>query len=68
MSSKPSRRKSEAQERKKSLEEQLARAKADLQRESLLERVWIELGPYTPHLSRELRHELQDYFGFDDSE
>jgi hypothetical protein len=35
---------------------------------SLLEDIWLELGPYTPHLSIDLRYRLQDHFKFDDSE
>lgn len=34
----------------------------------LLNDIWLELGPYTPHLSTELRYRMQDLFQFDDSE
>lgn len=50
------------------LKEQLAALEAQLTTEELLEKIWMELGPYTPHLSNELRYKLQDHFGFDDSE
>jgi len=36
--------------------------------EKLLEEIWIELGPYTPHLSSELVRKLRHRFEFDDSE
>lgn len=34
----------------------------------LLREIWLYLGPYTEHLSPELRTKLQTYFSFDDSE
>ena len=34
----------------------------------LLEDIWRELTPYTPHLSTELLIRLQRHFDFDDSE
>lgn len=34
----------------------------------LLEDIWRELGPYTPHLPTELLIRLQQHFDFDDSE
>jgi hypothetical protein len=42
--------------------ENLQRAK------DLLYSVWVELGPYTPHVSIELKNKLQSYHDFDDSE
>lgn len=50
------------------LEDQLAALRKEATAEELLEAVWDELGPYTEHLSTALRHRLQDYFKFDDSE
>lgn len=50
------------------LEAQLAALREQASAEELLEAVWNELGPYTEHLSTELRYKLQDYFKFDDSE
>lgn len=50
------------------LEEQIAALRKVDEAERLLEEVWLELGPYTAHLSKDLRYKLQDYFKFDDSE
>ena len=36
--------------------------------EDLLEKVWLELGAYSQHLSEPLRRDLQNHFRFDDSE
>lgn len=55
-------------EQKRKLEHEIARLERDLNIVVLLEEVWLELGPYTSALSNDLRHRLQDYFGFDDSE
>lgn len=35
---------------------------------SLLEALWLELGPYSDNIPVEIRLRLQRYFGFDDSE
>lgn len=50
------------------LKNQIALLEKQMEAETLLLAVWTELGPYTPHLSTELRHKLQDFFNFDDSE
>jgi len=50
------------------LQKEIYQIEKQLEKEKLLEEIWLELGPYTPHLSNELRHRLQDYFNFDDSE
>jgi len=36
--------------------------------ETLLERVYLELGPYNHILSDDLKGEINDHFKFDDSE
>jgi len=50
------------------LEQQLADIEDQLEQDRLLCDIWLELGPYTPHLSNNLRSRLQNYFKFDDSE
>jgi len=55
-------------ERIKELQEEINKLEKQMEDEKLLEAIWLELGPYTPHLSNELRYKLQDHFGFDDSE
>jgi hypothetical protein len=55
-------------ERIQELQKEIYQIEKQLEKEKLLEEIWLELGPYTPHLSNELRHRLQDYFNFDDSE
>ena len=50
------------------LREQIQELEDQLTAQELLEAIWLELGPYTPHLSKELRYKLQDHFNFDDSE
>lgn len=50
------------------LKEELALLEKQQEAENLLQEIWLELGPYTPHLPNELRYKLQDYFKFDDSE
>ena len=55
-------------ERIQELQKEIYQIEKQLEKEKLLEEIWLELGPYTPHLSTELRHRLQDYFNFDDSE
>lgn len=50
------------------LKQQLHALEDQKEREGLLEDIWCELGPYTPHLSNSLRYRLQAYFNFDDSE
>jgi|LakMenEpi03Aug12_release.lakeMendotaPanAssembly.Ray.scaffolds.fasta_scaffold3500737_2 hypothetical protein len=52
----------------KELKEEISKLEKQLKYEQLLQEIWLELGPYTNHLSRDLRHKLQDHFGFDDSE
>lgn len=52
----------------RALEMQLAALRREAAAEQLLQEVWIELGPYTQALSTDLRHRLQDFFEFDDSE
>jgi hypothetical protein len=54
--------------RVKELRSEINKLEKQIESEELLEAVWLELGAYTPHLSKELRHKLQDHFGFDDSE
>jgi hypothetical protein len=56
------------EQRMEELTQELNDLKKIGQAEDLLTEVWHELGPYTPHISRELRYKLQDFFGFDDSE
>ena len=34
----------------------------------LLEKVWLEIGPYTDKISNELSSQLNGFFKFDDSE
>lgn len=34
----------------------------------LLEDIWLELGPYTNHISQGIVRRLQHHFNFDDSE
>ncbi len=34
----------------------------------LLEKVWLEIGPYTDKISDELSYKLNSFFKFDDSE
>ena len=34
----------------------------------LLEKVWLEIGPYTDKISDELSSQLNNFFRFDDSE
>ena len=55
-------------ERIKELQAEINRLEKQMQSEILLHKIWIELGPYTEHLSTDLRHKLQDHFNFDDSE
>ena len=55
-------------DRIRQLQKKIKRLEKQVQTEELLQAVWLELGPYTPHISNELRYKLQDYFGFDDSE
>ena len=55
-------------ERIKELQAEINRLEKQMQSETLLHKIWIELGPYTEHLSNDLRHKLQDHFNFDDSE
>ena len=55
-------------ERIRELQAEIDKLEKSIKYESLLEAIWLELGPYTPHLSNELRYKLQDYFYFDDSE
>lgn len=50
------------------LKQEIKRLQGQLESEELLEEIWIELGPYTPHLSLELLRKLQNHFDFDDSE
>ena len=50
------------------LRAEIAELEMRMEAEELLQAVWLELGPYTPHLTRELRYKLQDHFKFDDSE
>ena len=50
------------------LEQEIERLEHQLASEEILEKVWIELGPYTPHLSQDLLLELRQHFDFDDSE
>ena len=55
-------------DRIRELQKEINQIEKQLEKEKLLEEIWWELGPYTSHLSNELRHRLQDYFNFDDSE
>ena len=55
-------------ERIKELQAEIDRLEKQMESEKLLQEIWLELGPYTPHLSKELRYKLQDHFKFDDSE
>lgn len=50
------------------LQAEIDRLEGFMAAEKLLQEIWLELGPYTPHLSNKLRHKLQDHFNFDDSE
>lgn len=50
------------------LEAQLEILRKQQDAHELLEAIWQELGPYTSHISNDLRYKLQDYFRFDDSE
>ena len=55
-------------ERIRELQAEITRLEEQMQSETLLHKIWIELGPYTAHLSQDLLRELQDHFNFDDSE
>lgn len=55
-------------ERIRELQSEIARLESQMETEELLEDIWLELGPYTPHISEKLRYKLQDHFNFDDSE
>jgi hypothetical protein len=50
------------------LQSQIDELEASKEAIELLQEIWLELGPYTPHLSNDLRYKLQDFFKFDDSE
>jgi hypothetical protein len=50
------------------LQSQIDELEASKEAIELLQEVWLELGPYTPHLSNKLCHKLRDFFNFDDSE
>lgn len=52
----------------KKLQEKIAKLEKQMATEELLQAIWLELGPYTPHLTTDLRYALQDHFKFDDSE
>lgn len=55
-------------ERIRELQSEIDHLTKQMESEKLLQEVWLELGPYTPHISKELRYRLQDHFNFDDSE
>lgn len=55
-------------ERIKILKDEIEKLQESVTSQELLTEVWHELGPYTPHLTKELRFKLQDHFEFDDSE
>ena len=55
-------------ERIKELQAEINRLEKQMESETLLHEIWLELGPYTQNLSNNLRHRLQDHFDFDDSE
>ena len=54
--------------RTQELKAEIERLEKQVEAEELLQEIWLELGPYTPHISNELRYKLQDHFCFDDSE
>ena len=56
------------QTRIRELEAEIEKLQKQLTSEELLAEIWHQLGPYTAHLTRELRYKLQDHFDFDDSE
>ena len=55
-------------ERIRELQAEIDRLEKQMESEKLLQEIWLELGPYTPHLPDKLRYKLQDHFGFNDSE
>ena len=55
-------------ERVKELQRQIDALEKQIKADNLLRDIWVELGPYTPHLTNDLRYRLQDHFEFDDSE
>ena len=55
-------------ERIRELQEEISRLEDLMETQNLLREIWDELGPYTPHISNELRYKLQKHFYFDDSE
>lgn len=56
-----------ANTRIENLQEQINELEQSIKCEKLLEAIWIELGPYTPYLSQDIKTQLQNYFDFDDS-
>lgn len=50
------------------LENEIDRLTKQAEGFKLLRDIYLELGPYTPHLPWELKHRMQVYFNFDDSE
>ena len=50
------------------LQQEIDQLNEQLKSEELLQEIWIELGPYTSHLSSELLLKLHNHFDFDDSE
>ena len=55
-------------ERIQDLQAEIDKLEKSILSETLLEAIWLELGPYTPHLSNKLLYKLQKHFDFDDSE
>lgn len=50
------------------LQAKIDRLEKQLESEKLLYDIYLELGPYSPHLSEKLLIRLQRHFDFDDSE
>ena len=50
------------------LENEIDRLTKQAEGFKLLRDIYLELGPYTPHLTWGLKHRMQAYFNFDDSE
>lgn len=50
------------------LQAEINRLEKQMESEKLLYDIYLELGPYTPHLPDKLLIRLQRHFDFDDSE
>lgn len=50
------------------LQEEIERKERNLETIELLYSIWVELGPYTDALTKELKNRLRNHFKFDDSE